>query len=100
MENTTMENTMAVVEEDVNENENYYEEETSGGSLLKTSLILAGVAAAGVAVFKIGKKVWNKYKHKDEVETVEAEVVEVEEATDVEPEEVLEEVIDKKSKKK
>lgn len=100
MENTMVNEVMenVVMEEVLGNNEEVVVEVAKGG-FGKNALIVAGLTAAGIAAYKIGKKVYNKHKAKKDVGITDLKHETSEE--DVQDAVIVEEkVVDMKDKKK
>lgn len=101
MENTMMNEMENVVMEEVLGNEEIVVEAVKKGGFGKNALLVAGLTAAGVVVYKLGKKVYNKRKAKQ----TDADITDLNkpEASNenVQDEVIVEEkVVDMKDKKK
>lgn len=100
MENTMMNEMENVVMEEVLGNEEVVVEAVKKGGFGKNALLVAGLTAAGVVVYKLGKKVYNKRKAKQ----TDADITDLKsEASEenVKDEVIVEEkVVDMKDKKK
>lgn len=68
MENTMVNEMETVVLEEVLGNNEEVVVEVVKSSFGKNALIVAGLTAAGYAAYKLGKKVYNKHKAKNDVD--------------------------------
>lgn len=75
MENEIMNNIEEVKEEDVEIIE--AENEASGSNFGVGALVVLGLAAAGAAAVKFGKKVWARYKEKKAEDAILEEIPEI-----------------------